>query len=76
MGLQTVEEIIDITQHQDPANKEAENREAKELERVKLMITDCETLAELQDLQEQVTKQNPEFDASLFDERRQQLQGA
>jgi hypothetical protein len=76
MGLQTVEEIIDITQHQDPANKEAENREAKELERVKLMITDCITLAELQDLQEQVTKQNPEFDASLFDERRQQLQGA
>ena len=71
MGLQTIEEIIDITKHQDPAP--TGNKEDKELERLKLMISDCKTLSELQDLQEQITKQTPEFDVTLFDERKQQL---
>lgn len=76
MGFQTVEEVIDITSHQTAANPVSVNKEEKELERIKLMISDCKTLSELQDLQEQITKQSPEIDVTLFDERKQQLQGA
>lgn len=69
MGLQTVEEIIDITQHQDPINKDAVSKDEKEFERIKLLISDCKTLDELAKLQEE----NPEVELVLFDKRKDEI---
>ena len=64
MGLQTVEEIIDITNIQEkPINID------KEHERVTLMISDCETLEDLQKMQED----NPTVDISLFNKRKDEI---
>ncbi len=62
MGLQTVEEIIDIT----PIQQNIPSLD-KEMERVKLMISDCSTIEEIQTLQDQ----NPDIDVKLFDSQKE-----
>lgn len=63
MGLQTVEEIYDITPIQAPVLNSAD----KELERIKFMISDCETLEDLDLLQ----TSNPDIDVTLFDAQKE-----
>ena len=67
MGLQTIEEIIDITKHQESSPKPTQ--EEIELDRQKQMIEDCKTLEELMDLQ---TKY-PDWDSSLYTDKKQKL---
>ncbi len=63
MGMQTMEEVIDV-QHEVV-------KEDKELERVKLMISDCKTIKEVEELQLKC----PEFDQELFAKRKEELNG-
>lgn len=65
MGLQTIEEIIDITPIQNTVVID------KEMERKKLMLADCKTLAELESLQ----INNPEWDYQLFETRKNEING-
>lgn len=65
MGLQTVEEIIDIT----PLQQAKTSNIDKEEERIKLMITDCKTLADLDMLQSSM----PDVDIELFNAHREFL---
>ena len=62
MGLQTVEEIIDITPIQT-----VQTNVDKELERIKLMISDCLTIEDLESLQ----SMNPDIDTKLFEAQRE-----
>lgn len=65
MGLQTVEEVIDITPIQ---TVNATNLLA---ERVQLMINDCTTIEDLELLQ----SSNPDIDIKLFDAKKELLKG-
>lgn len=70
MGFQTVEEVIDITppeQEQVKANKESE--------RVTLMINDCKTTQELDNLFEQTPTELQESLREEFNSKRSQLNG-
>lgn len=67
MGLQTVEEIIDITNIQ-PAQP-IKNKEEIESERMLTLINDCETLDDLEMLQ----MSNPDVSIELFNEKKQSI---
>lgn len=64
MGLQTVEELIDITSIQNISNPVD-----KEAERVQLMVDDCKTLAGLTLLQ----TENPDIDIEIINKRKEDL---
>lgn len=68
MGFQTVEEIIDITQ---PEPEQAKVN--KEIERVTLMISDCKTVDELDNLYEQTPTDLMEQLSESFNARRTAL---
>lgn len=67
MGLQTVEEIYDITPIQP--TREEKSKETIEQERLKLLISDCKTTDELAALQEA----NPNADITLFTAKKDEL---
>lgn len=60
MGLQTIEEIIDIT------NIQPLEKIDKEKERIKLMLEDCKTIADI----EVLVANNPDIDLKLIEERK------
>lgn len=62
MGLQTVEELIDITSIQKSEIASID----KEHERILLMISDCKTIEDLEILQ----VSNPDVETKLFDEQK------
>lgn len=68
MGFQTVEEVIDITQ---PEPEQAKVN--KEIERVTLMISDCKTVEELDNLYEQTPTDLMEQLSESFNARRTAL---
>ena len=68
MGLQTVEEIYDITPIQP--TREEKSKETIEQERLKLLISDCKTTDELAALQEA----NPNADITLFTAKKTNFQ--
>lgn len=65
MGLQTVEEILDIT----PTQKQSINFVDKEHERILLMISDCTTFEDLELLQ----MSNPDIDVKFFDDQKEKI---
>lgn len=67
MGLQTAEEVYDIT----PVQHTTKTNIDKELERITLMISDCETLDDLELLQ----SSNPDIDVKLFEAQKEILKG-
>ena len=67
MGLQTIEEVYDITPMQNPT---VLNNEDKENERIELMIGDCITIEDLELIQSMITPEMQE----KFNERKKQIE--
>lgn len=61
MGMHTVDEVIDITPIVIPVNKESE--------RIKIMLNDCKSIAQLKEFQEN----NPNIDVALIDARKEEI---
>jgi hypothetical protein len=66
MGLQTIEEVYDITPMQ---NATVLNNEDKENERIELMIGDCITIEDLELIQSMITPEMQE----KFNERKEEI---
>jgi len=64
MGMQTIEEVIDVTHEVIK-----EDKEDREVSRMKLMILACETLEEVDELQ----LKYPHFDIEIFANRKEAL---
>lgn len=67
MGLQTIEEVYDITPMQ---NATVLNNEDKENERIELMISDCISIEDLELIQSMITPEMQE----KFNERKKQIE--
>lgn len=64
MGMQTMEEIVDVQYEEIP-------KEDKKIVRMKILIDDCQTIEEVEELQ----LKYPNFDIQLFANRKESING-